>query len=577
MRAAGIFSHLVLAFVCASLTALASPSLKFMLAVDPVGSATVETSDGQTAPVPSPLIAAAPAAVVPQTAGEEAAPKALIEPVAPVDTPQAEATPATAAPATAAPAHSGVASWSVPARVLEVAASAATPVPEPVAESAAPPLLTTVTAGPPPVSVTASSSPPSSPLPPMAAAPPAPPAPVRVAAATPDAVIAVPQPPALAPHLPGADPHADPAANGGTPGLKPAKVLFGAVTTPAPLAARAIGSYARGCLAGAEALPVDGETWQAMRLSRNRNWGHPQLIKLIEKLSVDGKEKDGWPGLLVGDIAQPRGGPMITGHASHQIGLDADIWLTPMPDRRLTNKERETVEATSMLGEDGLSVNRDVWTEAHLNILKRAAGYPDVERIFVHPAIKQVLCYAAKDDRSWLSKVRPYWGHHYHFHVRIHCPPGSTDCTPQASVPGDDGCGTELDDWLKRMANIKPEPAPLPLPAPPVVAAKPKEKPPMTLDQLPQSCSVVLAKDNPKLQADIAAAEAATAAAAKAAEAAKAAKLAEAAQKSAAKSAARSAAMNAHAAGATAPSKSLAAKPHTPGKSLSAEKKSDTQ
>ena len=32
---------------------------------------------------------------------------------------------------------------------------------------------------------------------------------------------------------------------------------------------------------------------------------------------------------------------MITGHESHQIGLDADIWLTPMPNRLLTCKERE--------------------------------------------------------------------------------------------------------------------------------------------------------------------------------------------------------------------------------------------
>ena len=39
---------------------------------------------------------------------------------------------------------------------------------------------------------------------------------------------------------------------------------------------------------------------------------------------------------------------MITGHESHQIGLDADIWLTPMPNRLLTRKERDLM-ATSML------------------------------------------------------------------------------------------------------------------------------------------------------------------------------------------------------------------------------------
>ena len=64
-----------------------------------------------------------------------------------------------------------------------------------------------------------------------------------------------------------------------------------------------------------------------MRLSRNRNWGHPKLVEFLERLSAKGA-KVGWPGLLVGDMAQPRGGPMLTGHASHQVGLDADIWLT---------------------------------------------------------------------------------------------------------------------------------------------------------------------------------------------------------------------------------------------------------
>ncbi len=99
--------------------------------------------------------------------------------------------------------------------------------------------------------------------------------------------------------------------------------------------AKSYGFYSKGCFSGGVAIPVDGPTWQAMRLSRNRRWGHPTMIALIEKLSRDAAAKDGWPGLLIGDISQPRGGPMLTGHASHQIGLDADIWLTPMPSRTL--------------------------------------------------------------------------------------------------------------------------------------------------------------------------------------------------------------------------------------------------
>lgn len=264
---------------------------------------------------------------------------------------------------------------------------------------------------------------------------------------------------------------------------KPAKELFGAAVGPASLAPKAIGFYARGCLAGAKPLAIDGPAWQAMRLSRNRNWGHPRLVALVERLANEARKNDGWPGLLVGDMSQPRGGPMLTGHASHQIGLDADVWLTPMPDRRLTEKEREELSAISMLGSDKLSVDPNIWTDSHARLIKRAASYPEVDRIFVHPAIKKALCEASGklgSDRAWLGKVRPYWGHHYHFHIRMGCPKDSASCRDQAPPPSGDGCGKELSDWMALLA-APPKPA---KPAPP--------KPPMTLAQLPAECRAVL-------------------------------------------------------------------------------------
>jgi len=276
----------------------------------------------------------------------------------------------------------------------------------------------------------------------------------------------------------------------------PARELFGAVKTPAPLAARSIGFYAKGCLAGASALPIDGPTWQAMRLSRNRNWGHPDLVALVEKLAADAKEHDGWPGLLVGDLSQPRGGPMLGDHASHQIGLDADVWLTPMPDHRLSPKEREELSATSMLADDKVSVNPKVWTEAHVRLLKRAASYRTVERVLVHPAIKKAVCEASKGekDRVWLSKIRPYWGHYFHFHIRIACPKGSAGCEGQPPVHhDDDGCGAELTRWLKL---VKPKP-PAPVAAAPKPATPAPERRYLTLDQLPAECRAVLATGTP--------------------------------------------------------------------------------
>jgi penicillin-insensitive murein endopeptidase len=166
------------------------------------------------------------------------------------------------------------------------------------------------------------------------------------------------------------------------------------------------------------------------------------------------------------------------------VGLDADIWFTPMPDRRLTVKEREELSATSMLADDRVSVNPQVWTDAHVRLLKRVASYREVERVLVHPAIKKAVCtsQAAKEkDRAWLSKIRPIWGHYYHFHVRIACPKGSGNCEAQPSVGSEDGCGAELDRWLALVKN-PPKPGP---PGP--------ERPPITLAQLPAECRSVLA------------------------------------------------------------------------------------
>jgi len=189
----------------------------------------------------------------------------------------------------------------------------------------------------------------------------------------------------------------------------PAKELFGRKTTPAPIATRTIGFYAKGCLAGAVALPVNGKTWQVMRVSRNRNWGHPRLVEFLERLS-ERAAKTGWPGLLLGDMSQPRGGPMLTGHASHQVGLDADICLTPMPDHELTREEREEMMATMVVAENRKDVDPKVWTPAHVALIKAAAEDPHVQRIFVNAAIKKALCRDAGNDRAWLRKVQPWGG-----------------------------------------------------------------------------------------------------------------------------------------------------------------------
>ncbi len=262
----------------------------------------------------------------------------------------------------------------------------------------------------------------------------------------------------------------------------PAKVLFSKAEVPTAGDPRPIGSYANGCMAGGVALPIDGPHWQVMRLSRNRNWGQPELVDFIEKLSADVAEHGGWNGLLIGDMSQPRGGPMITGHASHQIGLDVDIWLEPMPDHIMTRAEREKNGAQSVLVRGKrLTLDTRKWTGDDTLLLKRAASFAQVARVFVSAAIKKQLCETAGTDRAWLRKIRPWYGHDDHIHVRLSCPPGISGCVDQAAPAEGDGCGKELASWFR------------PPPPPPKHPPKPRPPPPeKTLASLPAACTGVL-------------------------------------------------------------------------------------
>jgi penicillin-insensitive murein DD-endopeptidase len=270
-----------------------------------------------------------------------------------------------------------------------------------------------------------------------------------------------------------------PLANPDDPSL-PAKELFGRKTKPLAGPAHAIGGYADGCLEGGIELPISGPAWQVMRLSRNRNWGHPRLIAFLE--SFANRAKPVWNGLLVGDMSQPRGGPMLTGHASHQIGLDADIWFKPMPGHVLSREEREFDSAVNMVAPDRLGVDPTVWTPARTALLHVAAEDPAVARIFVNAAIKKQVCREAGSDHGWLAKVRPWFGHAEHFHVRLNCPPDSPECKPQPPTEAGEGCGHDLDYWFSD-AVLHPE-------TKPEEPAKPK--PSLTLAKLPHACSRVV-------------------------------------------------------------------------------------
>ncbi len=261
---------------------------------------------------------------------------------------------------------------------------------------------------------------------------------------------------------------------------KQAKQLFGAMRMGSAQKSAPFGGYAKGCIAGAVRLPESGPTWQAMRLSRNRNWGHPETVEYIKKLSAFAARLPGWSGLYIGDISQPRGGPMLSGHRSHQIGLDIDIWMLPPKRLNLSQNERENLSSISMRRAKGAYTN-DNWTNQHRELLKAAASDPQVARIFVFPGAKVDMCKWAKGNRSWLRNIRPWYGHHYHFHVRLKCPKGMRGCVNQAEPPAGDGCN-EAQEWVNNILN----------PPPPDPNYKPKKRRELVLADLPSQCADVL-------------------------------------------------------------------------------------
>jgi penicillin-insensitive murein endopeptidase len=283
-----------------------------------------------------------------------------------------------------------------------------------------------------------------------------------------------------------------------------------------------VGAYSNGCLLGAVPLPRTGPGYEVMRLSRNRYYGHPALVAFIQRLAVAAQKKK-IGTLLVGDMAQARGGPTPSGHRSHQTGLDVDIgyyrpdWLAK---RHIKKAERETVSQIPVVDLNTRTLTAQ-WGPKVEDLIELAASDPEVARVFVHPRIKRELCdqqaasskppppepetssssskskkKAAKPkeppaprDWTWLRNVRPWWGHNDHLHVRLKCPADNASCEAQEPMPAGDGCN-ELAWWETEEARrAKDESKKEPLAAETPPAPPPEVKPP---PPLPLACQALL-------------------------------------------------------------------------------------
>ncbi|AHG18818.1 murein endopeptidase [Chania multitudinisentens RB-25] len=227
---------------------------------------------------------------------------------------------------------------------------------------------------------------------------------------------------------------------------------------------QAIGGFSNGCIVGAQPLPLNSPDYQVMRTDQRRYFGHPDLLAFIQRLSAQAHQK-ALGTVLIGDMGMPAGGRFSSGHASHQSGLDVDIWLQ-LPRQRWTAQQLLKPQPIDLVSADGKQVVDRQWQPQIESLIKIAAQDSEVTRIFVNPAIKLRLCQDAGADRNWLHKVRPWFAHRAHMHVRLRCPASSLECQDQDAPPAGDGCGAELASWFKpHQPNVNPvktEPPPLP-------------------------------------------------------------------------------------------------------------------
>jgi murein endopeptidase len=177
--------------------------------------------------------------------------------------------------------------------------------------------------------------------------------------------------------------------------------------TPDPPArpSRAVGLPWSGRLVRGRQLPAGGAgyaTWDPIRKRVGnrgwRRWGTGRLLATVERvLAAYARRHPDAPPVLVGDLSRPRGGDFGPrfggiGHASHQNGLDADVYY-PRHDRRLRRARRPD------------QVDRAAAQELVDAFVREGAEY-----VFVGPSL---------DLRGPGKVVQPLINHDDHLHVRL--------------------------------------------------------------------------------------------------------------------------------------------------------------
>ncbi|MDX1949745.1 MAG: penicillin-insensitive murein endopeptidase [Rickettsiales bacterium] len=207
-----------------------------------------------------------------------------------------------------------------------------------------------------------------------------------------------------------------------------------------------IGTHNNGCMLYSAELSKNSQDYKLPRVERGHNYGHPEMVELLEDYSYRVKQMTG-KELLIADISKKNGGPVFMLHSSHQTGLDADIWFTLYDAKQnLSSEDIKTLQPLNMADEKGKSVS-SFWGSNQEDILKLFAQNDKVDRIFVNYNIKNYYCSKFKNE-DWQKKIRPWWGHNEHFHIRLKCPKNSEECISKGQEIKNDGCGSELAWWF---------------------------------------------------------------------------------------------------------------------------------
>ena len=244
----------------------------------------------------------------------------------------------------------------------------------------------------------------------------------------------------------------------------------GPATGPAPGPTRIVGGPTVGCIAGAVELPEQGPGYRTVHASVSSFWGAPGTIATMQRLGREAQSA-GIGDLYVEEISRPRGGPIQGVHAAHQLGLDIDVGLDTRRKPELSPAQRETVDLPTLVRPDRHGVLEDRWSDATATLLRLAAQLPETDRVLVNPAIKQKLCQSVAGDRSWLRRIRPWYGHAAHMHIHLRCPAGQPECIAQPEPPAGDGCDTTLAWWFEQLDAPQAAKPAKPAPPPPMPAA----------------------------------------------------------------------------------------------------------